>query len=149
MFVQKRCLFDTYVLQKKKLRRKFRDSLTLWWVHWRMRLFYRHGRGAVIIGPNYRQSSMLHMQIPTINISLQHCCYKSLDNVCPFFAACERKITVLVLVGRFYCIVYFFQIRQKTTFTQRYFCVAIRIMMLIYALKCETLICNHTNIASI
>ena len=46
---------------------------------------------------------MLHMQIPTINISLQHCCYKSLDNVCPFFAACERKIIVLVLVGRFYC----------------------------------------------
>ena len=102
MFVQKRCLFDTYVLQKKKLRRKFRDSLTLWWVHWRMRLFYLSGERGVIMGPNNRQSLMLHMQIPTINISLQHYCYKSLDNACSYFT--ERKIFVLVLAERFYCI---------------------------------------------
>ena len=29
----------------------------------------------------------------------------------------------------------------------RYFCVAAMIMMLIYASKCVTLVCNHTNIA--
>ena len=31
----------------------------------------------------------------------------------------------------------------------RYFCVAAMIMMLIYASKCVTLVCNHTYIASI
>ena len=34
------------------------------------------------------------MQIPTINISLQHYCYKSVGNACPYFT--QRKIFVLV-----------------------------------------------------
>ena len=140
MFVQKRCLFDTYVLQKKKLRRKFRDSLTLQWMpDWRMRLFYMSGERRVIMGPNYRQSSMLHMQIPTINISLQHYCYKSLD-VCPYVTSFQlqpKDFTVqsisLTLENHLY----------------RYFCVAAMIMMLIHASKFVTLVCNHTDIASI
>ena len=66
MFVQKRCLFDTYVLQKKKLRRKFRDSLTLWWVHWRMRLFYMSGERL--------------LWVPTI-ARVQCCTYKYLKSI--------------------------------------------------------------------
>ena len=90
---------------------------------------------------------MLHMQIPLINISLQNYCYKSLCNACPYFT--ESKIFVLVLAERFYCIAYFFLDVTLENRLYRYFCVAAMIMMLIYASKCVTLVCNHTNIASI
>ena len=90
---------------------------------------------------------MLYMQIPTINISLQHYCYKSLGNACPYFTEKEnlrfspsRKILLYSL--------FLLDVTLENRL-HRYFCVAAMIMMLIYASKFLTLVCNHTNIASI
>ena len=122
---------------------------------------------------------MLHMQIPTINISLQHYCYKSLGNACPYFT--ERKIYLQSEYILFCSIIYrykgldnvcpyltlweenhrfspgrkillyslFLLVVKLKNRLYRYFCVEAMIMMLIYASTCVTLVCNHTNIASI
>ena len=128
MFVQKRCLFDTYVLQKKKLRREFRDSLTLWWVYWRMRLFYVSGERLLWV----------------LTIARVQCCTCKYLQIylCSIIA-----IRALVLYGeenlRFSpsrkILLYSLFLSDVSLENRpyRFFCVAAMIMMLIYASMCN------------
>ena len=89
---------------------------------------------------------MLHMQIAAINISLQHYCYKSLDNVCPYFTVWEENLCFSPSRKILLYSLFLLDVTLENRL-YRYFCVAAMIMMLIYASKCVTLVCNHTNIA--